>query len=42
MRVHEEIEWNGKVQCDLNKIQQWWDQSGRPSDVCMMCGEKWM
>ncbi len=40
MRVHEEIEWSGKVQWDSSKIQQWWDQSGRHSDVCKKCGEK--
>jgi hypothetical protein len=40
MRVHEEIERSGKVQWDPNKIQQWWDRSGRHSDVYMKCGEK--
>ncbi len=40
MQIHEEIEWNGKVQWDLNKIEQWWDQSRRHIHVCTKCGEK--
>jgi hypothetical protein len=40
MQIHEEIEQSGKVQWDPNKIQEWWDQSGKHNDVCTKCGEK--
>jgi len=36
----ENFERNGKVQRDASKIQQWWDQTKRHSDVCTKCGEK--